>query len=600
MVEHQARSGPAGGGGSPARTEVEARAGGCGPPPPCRETPRPAPERATVRLVDDRALAAALVSGGPGGLAGVYDAYADRLFAYAVTLLRDRDAAADAVHDALLVASERAGQLRDPDRLRPWLYAITRNECLRQLRDRRRAAPLEEAGDVIDETADVGAGARGAELRELVWSAAASLNPGEREVLELSVRHGLAGTDLAAALGTTLNAAHALTSRARAQLERALGALLVARTGRSECAELDALLAGWDGRLTPLLRKRLARHVEKCETCGETRRHRLNPVALLAGVPFVLAPPELRERIVRDAGDLRLVAHSDEVTGPSAAPAGSGAGGRAGGPCRSVAAGRLPAAARRPPPGGGLVAARGRGRGPRAARRDRPERGAAGPATGGGRRGGSAGHRAGPRRAVRAGRRRPDHHRRGHGDDRGHDHTGTDHDPWRAAARRRHHDDGPHDDDAVHQDRPAHQDHGGTADEAAHQDPDPPAHHDARAGAHRRDRLRAGRRRRVRESGLEARLTATVTGAAGRVGDRNLDGGRDADDRVDDGHAPAGSWVATAAGLAPGVDIPWSATATIGRHPGHLGHGDSPAQLSRRLTAALALTAAGSAERVCA
>ena len=324
MVEHQARSGPAGGGGSPARTEVEARAGGCGPPPPCREMPRPAPERATVRLVDDRALAAALVSGGPGGLAGVYDAYADRLFAYAVTLLRDRDAAADAVHDALLVASERAGQLRDPDRLRPWLYAITRNECLRQLRDRRRAAPLEEAGDVIDETADVGAGARGAELRELVWSAAASLNPGEREVLELSVRHGLAGSDLAAALGTTLNAAHALTSRARTQLERALGALLVARTGRSECAELDALLAGWDGRLTPLLRKRLARHVEKCETCGETRRHRLNPVALLAGVPFVLAPPELRERIVRDAGDLRLVAHSDEVTGPSAAPAGAG------------------------------------------------------------------------------------------------------------------------------------------------------------------------------------------------------------------------------------------------------------------------------------
>ncbi len=38
----------------------------------------------------------------------------------------------------------------------------------------------------------------------------------------------------------------------------------------------------------------------------------------------MLAPPELRERIVRDAGDLRLVAHSDEVTGLSAAPAGAG------------------------------------------------------------------------------------------------------------------------------------------------------------------------------------------------------------------------------------------------------------------------------------
>ena len=260
--------------------------------------------------MEDRSLVAALVDGAPDGLAGVYDAYADRLFAYAVTLLRDRDAAADAVHDALLVARERAGQLRDPDRLRPWLYAITRSECLRVLRDRRRAAPLDEAGDVIDETVDIGAGARAAELRELVWSAAESLNPGEREVLDLSVRHGLAGAELAAALGTSVNAAHALTSRARAQLERALGALLVARTGRSDCAELDALLAGWDGRLTPLLRKRLARHVDRCDVCGETRKHRLSPVALLGGVPLVIAPPALRERVVRDAGDTRLVAHT--------------------------------------------------------------------------------------------------------------------------------------------------------------------------------------------------------------------------------------------------------------------------------------------------
>ena len=43
--------------------------------------------------MDDRSLVAALVDGAPHGLAGVYDAYADRLFAYAVTLLRDRDAA---------------------------------------------------------------------------------------------------------------------------------------------------------------------------------------------------------------------------------------------------------------------------------------------------------------------------------------------------------------------------------------------------------------------------------------------------------------------------------------------------------------------------
>lgn len=257
--------------------------------------------RATVPSVDDRDLVAALRSGDVRGLAGVYDAYADRLFSYAVTMLRDRDAASDAVHDALLLARDRIGQLRDPDKLRPWLYAIVRSECLRRHRDAHRLAPLAAAGDVIDVGADeLDAGARAEELRELVWSAADAMNQGEREVLELTVRHGLDGAELADALNVSLNAAHALASRARAQLERSLGALLVARTGGEACGELVVLLGDWKGRLDPLLRKRVARHADRCAVCGETRRHRLNPVALLAGAPLLVAPPALRDRVLRD------------------------------------------------------------------------------------------------------------------------------------------------------------------------------------------------------------------------------------------------------------------------------------------------------------
>lgn len=84
----------------------------------------------------------------------------------------------------------------------------------------------------------------------------AGLNPREREVLELSVCQGLDGADLAAALGGSANHAHALVSRARQQLELAL---IVARAGRRDCATLDGLLTGWDGVLTALWRKRIAR-----------------------------------------------------------------------------------------------------------------------------------------------------------------------------------------------------------------------------------------------------------------------------------------------------------------------------------------------------
>jgi hypothetical protein len=92
--------------------------------------------------------------------------------------------------------------------------------------------------------------------------------------------------------------AHALQSRARSQLERSLGALLVARSGRESCPQLGALLAGWDGRMTVLLRKRVNRHAEQCEECGQRRRRELSPSMLLSVLPLVVLPPALRQQVL--------------------------------------------------------------------------------------------------------------------------------------------------------------------------------------------------------------------------------------------------------------------------------------------------------------
>ena len=241
------------------------------------------------------------------GLARAYDAYAGKLHAYCWTLLHDHDAAADAVQDTFIVAGQCIDQLRDPSRLRPWLYAIARNESLRQLRSSARSAPLDEAGDVMDESEpEAGQGVRQEETRDLVWSAARGLNPGEYEVLELHLRHELEGADLAAALGVSRNHAHALLSRARTQFEVSLSALLVARTGREACETLDALLADWDGDITVLLRKRINRHIEQCEICGERKKRELAPAMLLSALPFVLAPATLRDRLFKLVADPKM------------------------------------------------------------------------------------------------------------------------------------------------------------------------------------------------------------------------------------------------------------------------------------------------------
>ncbi len=255
----------------------------------------------------DSELVAAIAAGDPTGLAEAYDRYAGPLYHFCRAMLREPADAADAVQDTFVIAAPRMSALRDPQRLRSWLYAVARNECLRRLRGLSLQAPLEEAPELTDETADVAAGAEQAELRALVREALPGVAPVEQEVLDLQLRHDLAGGEVASVLGVSRNHAHALMSRARDQLETALGVLMVARTGRQDCPELDAMLDGWDGQLTVLLRKRLHRHMDRCAACSRRREQELTPARLLGVAPLIALPlaaalpAALRDQVMRAA-----------------------------------------------------------------------------------------------------------------------------------------------------------------------------------------------------------------------------------------------------------------------------------------------------------
>ena len=243
----------------------------------------------------DSEVVASIVAGDPDGLAAAYDRYADPLYKYCRSMLSNPADAADAVQDTFVIAASRLAGLRDPELLRAWLYAVARNECLRSLRSRRPASSLDQAPDVAQTVVDLGGGAERAELRVLLAAAAVGLNAGEREVLELQLRQGLEPAEVAAVLGVSRNHAHSLLSRTREQLEACLAVLLVGRAGRGECGELSGMLAGWDGRLTVLLRKRVHRHIERCATCTARRAFELRPAMLLdlsAGAAMAAAAAE--------------------------------------------------------------------------------------------------------------------------------------------------------------------------------------------------------------------------------------------------------------------------------------------------------------------
>ncbi|MBL6636178.1 MAG: sigma-70 family RNA polymerase sigma factor [Ilumatobacteraceae bacterium] len=253
----------------------------------------------------DAQLVASYLAGDRSALGSIYDRYGQSLFDTATAMTNSRDDASDMVQDVFVLAAERLGQLRDPSRLKPWLFAILRNEVYRRSRRRSRqsltdfSAPEHDAmlpstpssSEAVDDAID------GAELAELVRSAASGLDARDQLVLELSVRQGLSGDDLADALGVTAQQSYGLVHRMRERTERSLGAYCVARRGRKECEELDRILQGWSGDFTVLLRKRVSRHIDDCNTCERSRR-RFAPLALVGAAPAFAAPIGLRSSIL--------------------------------------------------------------------------------------------------------------------------------------------------------------------------------------------------------------------------------------------------------------------------------------------------------------
>lgn len=245
--------------------------------------------------MDDREVVAAMAVGSPAGVAMAYDKYGAALYGYCHWRLGEPASAAEALQHTFVIAAGRIDDLADASKLRPWLYAVARDECQR----RNRAAPPPPSGEAGAADHPGGTGAESARLETLIHDILAELPPGEREVIELTVRHDLHDSDLAWALRVSWNRAHTLNSRAFGRLERALGALFIARTGRKACPVLDGLLAGWDGHLTEAVRNRVAGHVEHCETCAARRRGVLRPSALAGLLPLAPVPPALREQVRR-------------------------------------------------------------------------------------------------------------------------------------------------------------------------------------------------------------------------------------------------------------------------------------------------------------
>lgn len=159
---------------------------------------------------------------------------ADRLFAVAWRVIRDADAAEDAVQAALIAAWDDLPTLRDPARFEAWAYRLTVRAAVREARRSRRPVATVRLIDP-DGREDPDPAALTAD-RDEIEHGFAGLTPEHRAVLVLRYYVGLTLPEIAETLriplGTATSRLHYGLREMRATLEAESRASVAGRVAR--------------------------------------------------------------------------------------------------------------------------------------------------------------------------------------------------------------------------------------------------------------------------------------------------------------------------------------------------------------------------------
>ncbi|MGH1342300.1 MAG: RNA polymerase sigma factor [Nannocystales bacterium] len=159
------------------------------------------------------------VSGDSGALAQLVRAHRGPLHRYALRVCGSSADAEDATQAGLEKIVRDPSQIRDARKLRPWLFTVARNYCLRLARHAWRWAVVPQTEVPTEDTLSP----EDAELVRRLLHAIAALDPTDREVLIRRDVLGERGADVAREMGVSLQSMKSRLHRARKRLARQVG-----------------------------------------------------------------------------------------------------------------------------------------------------------------------------------------------------------------------------------------------------------------------------------------------------------------------------------------------------------------------------------------
>jgi RNA polymerase sigma factor (sigma-70 family) len=213
----------------------------------------------------------------------LYERYRARLVGFCRTRLDDPNDAEDCTQDVFQDVFSGIGELREPQAFEAWMFRIARRK-IGGYNTKPTPAALpstadDDVPDLPDPVTDVEHDVRMRELLGTISDAVDSLPAPLDEVIKAYISAGgLRGSELAPRFGWDAKKADHELNRARTGLFAALETLVVVRTGRGACTQLNEVCArhrvrpGRLARLNQNQRRNVHRHITQCEICAPQAR----------------------------------------------------------------------------------------------------------------------------------------------------------------------------------------------------------------------------------------------------------------------------------------------------------------------------------------
>lgn len=152
--------------------------------------------------------------------ATAWGAHREALYRFILGRVRDPQAAEDIVQEVIVKAYTKQGTLRNPSKLRPWLYQITRNAIIDYYRLRKPSEAVPE--ELTQEDASEAYDHIQRELARCLEPLLNELPEPYRQALSLTDLEGFSQREAASRLGLSVSGAKSRVQRARTMLREVL------------------------------------------------------------------------------------------------------------------------------------------------------------------------------------------------------------------------------------------------------------------------------------------------------------------------------------------------------------------------------------------